>query len=265
MQSVKDRLVRSLRRFSKLLADRVKACGEDFQVFRCRDCPGYTATREHCDLRVCPRCAWTRALALIKRHGRALRRLRKGLHITFTFESVAVLDGDYITWMRGCFSKLRRRKRWRWLLTDGIYGIEFTKPRFWHPHVHVLVPFRRPLSAAELVLLKADWEVITGGAHVVNLRIKTGQAVILEIVKYATKVIDFVDDPNALQEFLEAIENRHLVSGFGRYYRVRLARSAYSGLKCVHCGGSNLRKLGVVNARDVFPKGHGYAWRPPPP
>lgn len=245
-------------------ADAVGHCGDQFSTFRCQDCGAYPAFPTSCKHRLCPDCAARRGALLISEHESLLKELRYPKMLTLTFLSVAHLTRKFIRWARSCFTRLRHRKIFSgcW---GGIYSFEatYSKGFGWHLHIHAVIGSKF-ISQAEL---SAEWEKITG-AWDVDIRAIRGDdkwAAIQEVVKYPCKAATFIDNPDLVDEWLNATEGVNLAYGFGAMYRVRTKEHGSQPLVCPVCGSSNLKRLGIVDRSDVERHKDGYVWMYKPP
>lgn len=159
---------------------------------------------------------------------------------------------DAVSWARACFSRLRQRKVFKAAWLGGVYTIEFTytKAKGWHVHIHALVDGR---YVPQEVISKV-WFEITGDSDVVWIaRAKKSRQVLKYILKPS---LELLDDPCALDDFLTVVEGRHLVAGWGKWYRVS-ERQLAGELVCPVCGSDNIEFLRweIVGCRD--PPGQG--------
>jgi len=245
-------------------AEAVGHCGDQFKTGKCEDCGAYPAFPTSCKHRLCPDCAARRGALLISEHESLLKELRYPKMLTLTFVSVAHLTRRYIRWARGCFTRLRHRKIFAgcW---GGIYSFEatYSKGFGWHLHIHAVIGSKF-ISQADL---SAEWEKITG-AWDVDIRAIRGDdkwSAIQEVVKYPCKAATFIDNPDLVDEFLNATEGVSLAYGFGAMYRVRTKEHGSKPLVCPVCGSSNIKWLGIVDRSDVERHKDGYVWMYRPP
>lgn len=243
-------------------AEAVGHCGQQFKTGKCMDCGAYPAFPTSCKHRLCPDCAARRGALLVSEHEALLKLLRYPKMLTLTFLSVAHLTRRYIRWARGCFTRLRHRKIFSgcW---GGIYSFEatYTKGVGWHLHIHAVIGSQF-IAQAEL---SAEWQKITG-AWDVDIRAVRGDdkwSAVQEVVKYPAKAATFLDNPDLVDEFLNATEGVSLAYGFGAMYRVRTKERSNEPLLCPVCGGKNIKWLGLVDRSAVQRFKDGYTWMGP--
>ena len=247
-------------------ATKVLGCCQDFKVGICEQCGTNPAFPISCDNRLCPGCAKRRAERLVSEHSEMLKRLHYPKMITLTFLSTKHLTFGDIKRYRDMFTRLRHKKVFRscW---GGIYSFEFTysEEYGWHPHIHAVVGSKY-INQAEL---SVAWEKVSG-ASVVDIRaIKTPDKwnSIREVIKYPAKSSTFINNPELVNEFLNAVKGTNLAHGFGSMKRVKTKRHQ-GKMSCPVCGYDEVSfKHGfgfLVPRVKVKTIVGGYIWRGPP-
>lgn len=223
------------------VAERIRGCGTEGKRYKCRDCGWTWAVGDWCMHRLCPGCGSRRAGRLFEAH-RHLTGRPNLKHLVLTFVNVQGLSWQYLEWVRGCFTRLRRRKLFRQSWVGGVYAIEFTytKAKGWHVHIHALVDGRYVPQA----VIAGVWRGITGSAEVVWIeRAKSSR----QVLKYILKpTMELLDSPDVLDNFLTVTEGRHFVSGWGKWYRVSERKLFRGDLVCPKCQSPNVTFLGWV-------------------
>lgn len=111
------------------------------------------------------------------------------------------------------------------------------------------------LSASEM-RRRTEWNI--ENRRVVDLRPVTDRdGAAREVLKYITKVADFGDVPEAVEQFATAVRGARLIQTFGSWYGVKLDAPAderhpeeWGEFKCA-CGCNMWRRMGVFYRRDV--------------
>lgn len=136
--------------------------------------------------------------------------------LTLTVKNVKNIDSEYFKWVRGCLSKLRRRKCFKDVL-GGVYSIETTynkKRGDWHVHIHCLIDSKEFLNRD---LLIEAWKKITEGSWGIDIRLADRDA-LQEVLKYECKLADFASDESLVNEYLSAVKNARLFHSFGNVF-----------------------------------------------
>jgi hypothetical protein len=224
-------------------AKALATCGEWFDVWarpggqvRLLPCP--------CDSMFCPECANRRSRPLIKKLSAMVNRpTRTYWFLTLTVPNVENLSRYDIEEISGQFAEL-----WKsWVFQEfedeqgikrkihgGVRSIECVyepASKSWHPHIHVLFEGPKRLPPWWLVLLKAAWERITGGARYLRLQraytvTKRGKkkfnhlngSALREVCKYVTKCAEFAGDHLLVGEFLNAFRGVRRIQCFGSFH-----------------------------------------------
>lgn len=235
------------------VADRIWGCGSKVKRYRCHDCGYSWDAPQRCWHRLCPDCGKIRALRLFDAHKRLTGRPNLK-HLVLTLKNEPGLGNsgrgngrvmDMVGWIRNCFARLRNRKLFRAAWRGGVYSIEFTytKAKGWHCHIHALVDGKYVPQA----VISKVWLEISGSSDVVWIaRAKSSRQVLKYILKPTEELLD---DPAALDDFLSVVERRHLVSGWGKWYRVR-EKQLIGELVCPACGSHNIKFVGWFGSLD---------------
>ena len=111
------------------------------------------------------------------------------------------------------------------------------------------------LSAAEM-RRRSRWN--RDNRRIVDIRPVTDRdGAAREVLKYITKVADFGDVPEAVEQFANAVRGARLMQTFGTWYGVKLDTlpdtahvEEWGNLRCA-CGCNDWRRMGVFYRRDV--------------
>ncbi len=235
-------------------ADSVAVCHTAFALWACeRDndqCSGrpWAQPIGSCRVRLCPFEARERELRAQHRFGQVIEGLRNPKYLVLSEANCELNDLEgglrrlYESWNRFRRSDL-------WAAVDGaICVLEVTynrKARTWHPHLNVL--FDGPFLPFEA--LRDEWINSTRGrgrsAHIQ----KADKSTVRELLKYVTKLVDFLDIPEAVDVFLTATHRKRFIRTYGTFYGLGLEdEGAPRG--CPDCGFPERRSLGVLTSTE---------------
>ncbi len=196
-------------------------CGRKVWVMQSdEDSTRFRVALSYCHDRFCTPCANARSARIRERLGELLpdQTLR---FLTLTLGGPDLPLSDQLDRLLTSFQRLRRRKLWRERVEGGIAFLEVkrsSRSDRWHPHLHVLLIGNYfPLGD-----LKALWLDVTGDSYVVDIRIvKSRQAAISYVAKYATKAIDhkLTHDAGHLPTAVQALAGRKTLYQFGICHR----------------------------------------------
>jgi hypothetical protein len=222
-------------------ANNVRHCGEDFKASLALCCGDTIAHPVFCGHRLCPVCMRRRSNRLSDKvvkfiegaffkvpvegnKGEFKKRFIKMKHplmITLTKRNVPKLTKKAYTDFKHDIVKLRHRDIFKDCV-GGFDSIETTRnseTRTWHLHNHMIVDSPH-IKQDEL---SKEWLDITGDSYIVDIReIKDPEKAAREVAKYVVKPGDFLQDPELVSEYLEAVKGSRLVSTFGKYYCISL-------------------------------------------
>lgn len=220
------------------VADRVRHCSEVVTHWTCHNCDHEWDSPDRCWHRLCPECAPIRAARLFEAHKR-LAGCPNLKHLVLTLKNVPGLTWSSVDQVRRYFTRLRHRKLFRAAWRGGVYGIEFTwtGDKGWHIHIHALIDGAYIPQA----VISRHWLDITGDSQVVWInRSKNSR----QALKYILKpTLELLEDPVALDNFLTAVAGRHLVAGWGKWYRVT-EKQLEGEFCCPECGSTNIKRCG---------------------
>ena len=195
----------------------VKECGTSYRVLKAQHCNQYAVLPFTCGHRLCQACAKKRSSRFYKRLKTMFDSMAAPKMLTLTVRNVPSIDKAYFKWIRDCFSKLRRRKFFTNQVTGGCYSIETTYNKTrddWHVHIHAIIDSESNIARD---LIKNAWEKITDGSWGVDIR-RADSTAIYEVLKYETKVSDFVEFPEKVDEYLKAVKGSRLFHAFGNFF-----------------------------------------------
>ena len=217
-QPLRERLILTLQEIGRSQeAWDVTECGSSYRVLKASSCNQYAVLPFTCGHRLCQICAKRRSGRFYKRLKGMFDAMIEPKMLTLTVRNVPAINKAYFKWIRDCFSKLRRRKFFTNQVTGGVYSIETTynaERKDWHVHIHALIDSEANIPRDSI---KEAWEKITVGSWGVDIR-RANHNAIYEVLKYETKVADFVQYPQRVQEYLEAVKGSRLFHAFGNFF-----------------------------------------------
>lgn len=253
------------------LADSIRFCGVKVASFHCHACGHDWTSPNYCHHRLCPECAHVRATTLFKRHADLMARPHLK-HLVLTVTNVPMVDRQAVQGIVAAFNRLRKSLPYRQAWRGGVRSVEFTysarehgawdaaghvtytKAPGWHIHIHAIIDGKY-IPQDKIAL---DWQRVTHGrGRVVWINQAKNP---MQALKYILKPdLEWLDDPEQLDNLIEAIQRLHLVSGFGTHWKIRSDHSADLQRTCPSCGSHQVDYLGsVYNLPEFSP-------RAPPP
>lgn len=142
------------------------------------------------------------------------------------------------------FERLRHSKTWA-----GVRGalavLELTfneEERTWHPHLNVI--FDGPYISKPQ--LDEAWIRSTQGDGCITWIERADRHTVHELLKYITKLADFVHIPDAVAWFLRATRGKRFIRTYGSLYRLKLEEVDSQGQNegqggCPDCGSRDVR------------------------
>ena len=237
------------------LAPKVLACHTVFRGWQCDECgsPPYAEPVGSCSVRICPFEMRARAMRALHRFRPAIGSLKEGKYLVLA-ERNAPLGGlgESLQQLFAAFGHLRKMPEWK-NVRGAIVVLEVTFNRStleeggsqlpWHPHLNVL--FDGPYIPFEELLIA--WQQATRGRGRTAYIRQVDRGTSCELLKYITKLLDFIDIPVAVEEFLLATRRRRFVRTYGSLYRLRLdeetaeTQSLGTGGVCPDCRSEKIR------------------------
>lgn len=153
------------------------------------------------------------------------------------------------------WERLRHVKLWAGRVRGALAVLEITFNRerqSWHPHLNVL--FDGPYT--EHAKLLEAWQTATEQRGRSVWVQRANQGTLRELLKYITKPGDFVDVPEAVDEFLRATWKRRFVRAYGCLYRLKLEPDSAGRVGVGAC--PDCRSPGVRDGLPLLPVQVGY-------
>ncbi len=263
---LKSALVYSLRsiessRFRRL-ADQVEQCHRWFHGYRCVNGHIWARPGFSCKLRLCPFEMRARSMAALHKFAGVIDSFREPKYLVLTIENCPLRElRRGIDDLFSAFGRLRHSHVWA-----GVRGalavLEITfneRTRTWHPHLNVL--FDGPYIPKPD--LDAAWVRATNGHGRITWIKLADRQTVGELLKYVTKLLDFVHIPEAVEWFILATHGRHFTRPYGSLYRLKRAdldgeHDDRSQEACPDCGSRDLEELPAsLRLDDVYFDGSG--------
>ena len=170
-----------------------------------------------CGVRICPWCTHHRTARAKYQILEVMGKMASPRTIVLTARSNDQPLATQLKKLRDDFHKLRRNKKWKALVTSGIYTVEVTyNPRAmtWHPHVHLIIDgqfFPQPL-------LSSLWKQATGDSNIVWIhKIDDALSSAMELAAYIGKPPKLKEMPNdKLREYVQATAHVRMLQTFGK-------------------------------------------------
>src|SRR5579863_10341060 len=245
VQSVLVDPLRQIRGFGfRRVAGQVEQCHRWFRSWKCANGHLWARPGFSCKNRLCPFEMRARSMAAVHRFGPVLEGLRRGIDDLFS-----------------AFRRLYHSKLWA-EVRGALAVLEVTfneQERTWHPHINVVVdgPF------IEKSQLDAVWSRSTRGKGRITWIERADHRTVFELVKYITKLSDFVHIPEAVQWFLMAAHGKRFIRTYVSLYRLKLENlDKEDGDEhqpvCPDCGCSEVQELSAsLGIDDVYFDGSG--------
>jgi len=197
-------------------------------VVVCDDNEQIRISEARCKCRLCPLCFKARCRSVFIKILHLVQTFDSARFITLTPVSNDLPLRQQISDMRAAFAKLRRTKRWKSKVINGVYTIEITynrKTKRWHPHLHLIVDG----EYYEKRELSRDWLQATGNASIVAIKsCPSRKNVAKYISSYVSKSSDISSFPKAKQvEWSLATHGQRLVQTFGKKADIRIDDGDY--------------------------------------
>jgi hypothetical protein len=147
------------------------------------------------------------------------------------------------------WKRLRASDLWKGATKGSIAVLEVTYNReqaTWHPHLNVLfegdyIPFEA---------LRQEWLEATQGEGQTAFIRKADAGTVRELLKYVTKLSDFVEQPIAVDDFLSATARRRFIRTYGTFYRIPIDEDEGTE-HCPDCGDDTVADIGIVHASQI--------------
>ena len=235
------------RRYSHLVP-RVAACHSSFRHKVCDHRHEWAEATESCNVRLCPHDQRRRSLRLAARWEKLLFGRGELRYCVFAERNCSDLHAGLQSLYRA-WNRLRKAPLWKAATRGSIAVLEVTYNReenSWHPHLNVLfegdyIPFEA---------LNQAWIAATHGNGKTSFIRAADAGTIRELLKYVTKLSDFVDQPEAVDTFLFSTARRRFIRTYGSFYRLPIEEEDFSG-RCPDCGSTCVADVGICHASQL--------------
>lgn len=199
-------------------------CGHGAYVLQSIESPGkYRVAGSTCHDRFCTPCATERSRVIATNVASKLGS--DGCRfLTLTVREGADGLRPAIAHLYASFRRMQRKRFWTRRVTGGVAFLEikWNEPsQRWHPHLHCLL-HGKYLPHPEI---KANWNAITGGSYIVDIRpCKGATAITRYVTKYASKPLNmtYATDMDRLCEAVVALKGKRICITFGSWKSVLL-------------------------------------------
>jgi hypothetical protein len=118
----------------------------------------------------------------------------------------------------------------------------------WHPHLNILMEG----DYFPVEELRQSWMDATEGRSETAFIKAADAGTVRELIKYVTKITDLVDNPKALNEFLNAVYKKRLVRTYGTFFRLKLEDEEMPRQQtCPDCMSTELVKLELIRPQRI--------------
>lgn len=234
------------------LASKLAKCSHTFRQWGCAEGHRWVAPENACSLRICPHCSHKRSAEVAGRIepyvSEHLPRLR---YVVLSEPNCKSLREGQES-LRKSWTALRRSVCWKRHVVGCITVEEVTynpKTRTWHPHLNVLMEGEY-FPHEEL---RQAWKKATKGRSRQVFISAADPGTVRELIKYVTKIADFIGRPEVLDEFLTAIEGRRLIRTYGTFRGLAVEEDELEGREtnCPDCQALGLKHTPVVRLSIV--------------
>lgn len=182
-----------------------------------------TCSPGRCRDRLCPTCAIHRATTLRQKIQALCNRARSLRFLTLTMPASKEPLGKRVQALHDAMRRLRAMKRWKTLVTGGIFVTETTTGeagKHWHVHAHLLIegdyyPFE---------CIRSDWSHAVGAKSIVHIEaVHDREKAAMYVSKYLAKGTDLENwTDEQLIEYAEEMHRRRSVGTFGKWHRCKV-------------------------------------------
>lgn len=195
---------------------KLAACGEVARLYLDPDKHQVRTILHRCRQRICPWCTHHRTARAKAQIQRIIATLQSPRAVVLTARSNNTPLDEQIRALRKAFKALRTSKRWKDLVTGGVYTLEVTyNPRSetWHPHVHLIMGGQFFPQA----LLSALWKKATRDSPIVWIKaVQPGDSAAMELAAYIGKPPKIAAMPaRRLRDYVAATRGCRMLQTFG--------------------------------------------------
>jgi predicted RNA-binding Zn-ribbon protein involved in translation (DUF1610 family) len=192
-----------------------------------------------CHVRLCPFDMRERAARALHRFHSVVDGLKAGKYAVFAERNCPV--GNLAAGIKSLFAAWNRlRKHPVWQHVKGslvVMDLTYNRAeRTWHPHLNVV--FDGPFLAFER--LRDAWiQASRGNGRTAFIR-RADRGTARELIKYITKLADFIDVPEAVEDFTLSTKRRRFIRTYGTLYNIGLEKEEDGAHACPDCGDTDI-------------------------
>jgi Replication protein len=260
-------LVASLEKVGRRkLAFAVQQCHTSFRGWQCKPChsPWAQATFS-CSVRLCPWEMRKRSARARHQFDKLITHLSDPRYIVLSMRNCGLHElRSGIQMLVESFGRLRRSVLWKASVKGALVTLEVTfkeKTKTWHPHLNILTEGNGKFIQQDA--LAAAWRNAARDEGLILPFIKKADSgTARELLKYITKLADFVHIPEAVGAFLDSTRKTRFLRTYGCFYGLKLSEDDEAGaetvLTCPDCGSKDVIPLRRCFSRDdVYLDGAG--------
>lgn len=235
-------------------AKHVRACHRDFNGYRCKSGHTWAIPAYTCHHRLCPFEMKERSLRARKRFSERLKRLHHGKYLVLSERNCGLWDlAEGIASLWDAWGRLTKNFLRPFGARGAVAALELTfngADKSWHPHLNVVLDCSLYLPFKEL---NAAWIEATEQRGRSSWIEGVDQGTVYELLKYITKLIDFVDNPETVAAFVGSIRRQRFIRSWGTLYGFESEENEEKhGLCCPDCGACEFSFVGVFARRSVY-------------
>lgn len=248
--ALQDDLVETLRHTARHrhLVKRAAMCHRSFDYWRCDQQHAWARAYKSCNCRLCPHCQRKRSLKLSHRWSRLLDDFSSLRYVVLAERNSSDLR-EGIKNLYAAWKRLRSSRLWKTSVEGCIVVLEVTynaKESTWHPHLNILfqgsyIPFEA---------LRQEWSEATRHRGQTSWIQAANTGTVRELLKYVTKLSDFVEQPDAVDAFLHATKNMRFIRTYGTLYNIPVEEDDNESC-CPDCKSTKIVRIGSLRAQQV--------------
>lgn len=202
-------------------------------------------------------------MAAVHKFGSLIESLKEPGYLVLSMENCPVHElRRGIDDLFEAFARLRHSNLWA-EIRGALAVLEVTfneRAKTWHPHLNIV--FDGPYM--EKSELNEVWRRSTQGHGCITWIKRADRRTVFELLKYITKLADFVHIPEAVEHFLSATRGKRFIRTYGSLYRLKVddevdgQKEEETGEVCPDCGSREIEELHIsLHRDDVYFDGGG--------
>jgi hypothetical protein len=267
LAAIQASLVASLESIGRRkLALEVRQCHTSFGGCRCRACrSAWALATFSCAVRLCPWEMRKRSMRAQHRFRELIASLRDPRYIVLSMRNCGLHElREGIRALFASFGRLRRSVLWEASVQGALVTLEVTfnaETQTWHPHLNILTEGKGKFIDQDA--LAAAWRKAARDEGLILPFIERADSgTVYELLKYITKLVDFVHIPEAVGAFLDATRKTRFLRTYGCFYGLKLSEEDEGEKEavpaCPDCKSKDVVPLRQCFSRDdVYFDGKG--------